>query len=264
MHLIIPTNIQHVLNHVVSICILHQLQTLLNYPRHQMRPSHTVTRVKTTLDNTTSVTMTSHILNTGCNGIEDELSVLIGKLEQDTLNSVVTMAINAKTSSRRFKRIRQNLCSRILLLALFGLVLPILFLLILLSVFLCCSRSGLSLLPYLLVHRTNFHNLLHRPRPVQVQTGIHEPRANTLDQDDTFFRSDAFQNLLEKVVAKGIDHGLRPEGEPFIEDGSCSRWAIFIKRLLEETASNLITRETTHVAQQRTEGWTMGRGIQVG
>mmetsp|Transcript_3615 Transcript_3615/g.8003 ORF Transcript_3615/g.8003 Transcript_3615/m.8003 type:complete len:221 (-) Transcript_3615:589-1251(-) len=220
MDLIVTAYVQNVLDDVVAIGILHQLERLLDNPCNKMGTRSTVARIKTALDNATSMTVACHIFNTRSNSIKDELGVLIRKLEQDTLNGMIAMTINTKPRSRRFQRIRQNLGSRLLLLlallplgSILGRLLLLFLLVLLLGIL---TVLTIILLVLLFVHGTHLDNLLDRPSSMEVQASIDKARAHAAHERHPFLGGDAFQNLLEEVVPEGVDHGLGPEGQSFI------------------------------------------------
>mmetsp|Transcript_24607 Transcript_24607/g.37098 ORF Transcript_24607/g.37098 Transcript_24607/m.37098 type:complete len:436 (+) Transcript_24607:1012-2319(+) len=262
MYFIITAYVQHVLNNVVTISILHQLKGLLNNPCHKVSTCCAVTRIETALDHAASVTVTSHIFDTSSNSIKDKLSVLIRKLEKNALDGVIAMTVNTKTCGSRFEGIRQNLGSGVFLLLLF---LRFVTVVILLRSFLLGPLSFLLFLffVFFLVNGANFDNLLDGPRSMQVQTRIDQPSADTLDKGDPLIRSDTLQNLLKEIIPKGVHHGLSPKGQTLIQNGSGSSCSIFIESLLKETASHLITRKATNISKQRTEGRSLGRRVEV-
>mmetsp|Transcript_14878 Transcript_14878/g.21124 ORF Transcript_14878/g.21124 Transcript_14878/m.21124 type:complete len:649 (-) Transcript_14878:710-2656(-) len=262
MNFIVPTYVQNVLHNVVTISILHQLEGLLNNPCYEVRTCSAVTRIETALDYTTSMTVTSHIFDTGSNCIKYELRVLIRKFEKNTLDGVITMTVDTKTCGSGFKGISQDLGSGVFLLLLFLGFLTVVILLLLLG----CLLLFLLLVffVFFLVDCANFDNLLDGPRTMQIQTRIDQPGANTLDKGDPLIRSNTLQNLLKEIVSKGVHHGLSPKGQTLIQNGSGGSCSIFIESLLEETTSHLITRETTNIPKQRTEGRSLGRRVEIG
>mmetsp|Transcript_8968 Transcript_8968/g.14812 ORF Transcript_8968/g.14812 Transcript_8968/m.14812 type:complete len:416 (-) Transcript_8968:851-2098(-) len=209
------------------------------------------------------MTVTSHIFDASGNSIKDELSVLIRKLEKNTLDGVIAMTIDTKTRCSGFKGIRQNLGSGVFLLLLF---LRFVTVIVLFGSFLFGSLLLFLLLlifVFLLVNGANFDNLLDGPRTMQVQTRVDQPSADTLHKGDPLIRSDTLQYLLEKIIAKGVHHSLSPKSQTLIQNGSGSSCPIFIESLLEETTSHLITRKATNIPQQRTKGRSLGRRIEV-
>ena len=99
----VRTDVKDILNDIVAIGILHELQRLFNDAMHQMSSCFAERRVQAALDHTASVTVTSHITDTRSNRVKDKLGMLVAELEQDTLNDMIAMAIDAKTSSSRGK-----------------------------------------------------------------------------------------------------------------------------------------------------------------
>lgn len=86
--LVVPAHVQHVLNDVVAVGILHQLEGLLDDTRHQVRPGGAMTRVEAALDDAAAVAMARYVLDARGDGVEDELGVLVRKLEQNPLNRI--------------------------------------------------------------------------------------------------------------------------------------------------------------------------------
>mmetsp|Transcript_17641 Transcript_17641/g.36535 ORF Transcript_17641/g.36535 Transcript_17641/m.36535 type:complete len:441 (-) Transcript_17641:1913-3235(-) len=183
----IGADIQDILDNIVSVSILHKFECLFHNTVHQVRACFTGRGIQATLNDTATVTMTSHITDTVRHGIKDKLGILGTQLEDDALNDMVSMTINAETCRRRSQGVHEDV------------------------------RGGFSFRvlvqhSIVLVLRTEFHNLLDTARTVQVQTGIDQTSADALDQHDTFLRSYLFQNLLKQVIAKRIHHGFTPKG----------------------------------------------------
>ncbi len=82
MDFVVTAHVQNVLNYIVAIGVLHQLERLLNDPRHEVRPGGAMTRVQASLDDAAAVTMTRHVLDARGDSVEDELGVLVWKLKQ--------------------------------------------------------------------------------------------------------------------------------------------------------------------------------------
>jgi hypothetical protein len=59
--------------------------------------------VKATLDDTASMTMTSHIFNAGGYSIKYERCVLVGELKKNALDGVIPVAIDTETCCRGFE-----------------------------------------------------------------------------------------------------------------------------------------------------------------
>mmetsp|Transcript_13412 Transcript_13412/g.32296 ORF Transcript_13412/g.32296 Transcript_13412/m.32296 type:complete len:278 (-) Transcript_13412:863-1696(-) len=154
---------------------------------------------------------------------------------------MVAMTVNAQTSGSRCQGSGQNVSCRILLFV---------FLLL-----------GCSLF---FINGAKFHNLLDRSGAMKIQTGIHQASADALDEHDALFRSNLLKDLLKEVVSKGIHHGLTPKGESFVQDHSGSHGTFFVQSLLHKTATNLVTRETSDLTQQRVKRRTLRSRVQRG
>ncbi len=276
---VVTAYVQNVLNYVVAVGVLHQLEGLLHNPRYQVRPGGAMARVQASLDDAAAVTMTCHVFDARGDSIEDKLCILVWKLQQyplkwharekkdlldmsqprtqtgrnasqmrnnTNLNGMIAMAVDAQSSGGRLESIREDLGGRFLPLVVPpGLVGAV--------VALAHLTLALQLVPTrlfnLLVHGAHLHYLLNGPRPMQVQARVDEARAHAAHERHPLRGRDTLQYLLEEVIAKGINHGLGPEGQSLVEDGGGRGRAILVESLLEETASHLIAGEATDVPQ---------------
>lgn len=96
--ILIAADVENILDDVISVGVLHEFQTLLDDAMDQMRSRVAGRRVEASLDDTASVTMTGDIPNTRSDGIKDKLGVLVSEFEEDTLDHVVSVAVDAETS----------------------------------------------------------------------------------------------------------------------------------------------------------------------
>lgn len=110
MDMIISTDIEYVLYDVVPVCILHQFQRFVDNALHQMRASLTGRRIQTTLNDTASMSMSGHISYTGRNSIKNKLGMIIWQFEQNSLNDMIAMAVNAESGSCRCQCTGKNCC----------------------------------------------------------------------------------------------------------------------------------------------------------
>mmetsp|Transcript_26934 Transcript_26934/g.63100 ORF Transcript_26934/g.63100 Transcript_26934/m.63100 type:complete len:203 (-) Transcript_26934:2092-2700(-) len=193
--------------------------------------------IKAPLNHAASVTMAGHISYTRGNSLKHELGILWAQFQDDALDHVVSMRIDAKTSCGRCQCIHQDIRCR-------------------LSVIVFVQHTIFFIL------RTELHHLLYAPSAMKVQTCIHKTTAHALHQHYAFLGGDLLQNFLKKVVSKRVHHGFAPERQAFLENKRRCNRSLFVQRLLNQTAANLIAREATNLTQQGVQGWALRRSVQ--
>ena len=95
MDIIVRADIEHILDNIISVCVLHELQGLLHDTVHQVGSGFTHRRVQTSLDNAATMAMTCDVPDACSNGIKHKLGVLWSKLQEDALDDVVAVTVNA-------------------------------------------------------------------------------------------------------------------------------------------------------------------------
>mmetsp|Transcript_3750 Transcript_3750/g.6632 ORF Transcript_3750/g.6632 Transcript_3750/m.6632 type:complete len:342 (-) Transcript_3750:1825-2850(-) len=104
--LVVAADVEDILDDVVAVGVLHKLEGLLNDTTHQVGPSGGVAGVETALDHAAPVAVASDVLDTGGDRIEDKLGVLVWKFEQNALDRVVAMRVDAQSCSGGLERVR--------------------------------------------------------------------------------------------------------------------------------------------------------------
>ena len=151
----VSTDVQDVLDDVVSVGILHEWDGTLHNAAYQVCPGLARRRVETPLNDTTSMAVPGYVPNTGSNGVKDKLRVLRAKFQQDTLDDVVAVTVNAQPCGGWCQCADQNVGScgttRVVVTA----------------------RSGF-------IDGTQLDNLLHTSSTVQIQASVDQARTDAL------------------------------------------------------------------------------------
>jgi hypothetical protein len=95
MNIGILADIQNVLDDIVPVCILHEIQRFLDDTMDKMGSGLTWRGVQAPLNHAASVAVSSNIANAGSNCREDKRCMPVIKFEENPLDHVIAVTIDA-------------------------------------------------------------------------------------------------------------------------------------------------------------------------
>lgn len=95
--ILVTADIQNVLDNIITVRILHEFKRLLNNSTNEVRPRLRGRGIEATLNDATTMAMASDIADAVGNSVKHKPGVSMSKLEENTLDDVVAVAINAQT-----------------------------------------------------------------------------------------------------------------------------------------------------------------------